>query len=366
MKLKPNSSNIKNNLVLLAASIAVAFFILEIFARLLIPAPRPWRYPPVRYRADPNLTFGLLPNQQAFSRDKPVTINERGLRGPLVPYERDPNVLRILFLGDSVMFGHSVDYQNIAATRVEQLLNDKRIPSEIVNSSVPSYNTRQEVAYLEHEGTRYDPDWVIVGFYWNDINTKSGVRVSSDGLLMDEDTNESELSFSTRLWISELGYSIRNAIKTIRFIYGANQGWEALVSGQSDSPNSRVREDLLNGRDSPFITNGWQQVSKSFHQLKLLAERDGFRPAIAAFPIPQALEQSYPDSSYLKQLREISEREQIPLIDLDPGFRAAYTGHESLFIPYDADHPNAAGHAVAAETIVKFLVEKIEITSEEP
>jgi lysophospholipase L1-like esterase len=31
------------------------------------------------------------------------------------------------------------------------------------------------------------------------------------------------------------------------------------------------------------------------------------------------------------------------------------TGHESLFIPYDGDHPNAAGHAIAAREITKAL-----------
>jgi len=36
-------------------------------------------------------------------------------------------------------------------------------------------------------------------------------------------------------------------------------------------------------------------------------------------------------------------------------FQSAFHGHESLFIPFDGDHPNAAGHDLAAREIVRTM-----------
>ena len=76
-----------------------------------------------------------------------------------------------------------------------------------------------------------------------------------------------------------------------------------------------------------------------------------------AFPIPAALQDDFPKSSYPEQLRRSAEAQRLTFLDLDPAFKSAYHGHDSLFIAYDGDHPNALGHDLAAQKIAEVLAE---------
>jgi hypothetical protein len=100
------------------------------------------------------------------------------------------------------------------------------------------------------------------------------------------------------------------------------------------------------------------RLEAALHRFHELSTQHGFRPLLVAFPIPLALERPFPHSSYPARLQGIGEREGIPVIDLQPIFRSDFRGHESLFIPFDSDHPNAAGHDLAAREIVNFLTSK--------
>jgi hypothetical protein len=109
------NSRVRQALLLVLLSVLIALGILELVARAMFPAPLPWLYPQVRYRPDPDLIFSLVPRQVAFTADKFAVINERGLRGRVIPFERRPGTLRLLFLGDSIGFGYGVTEDNTTA-----------------------------------------------------------------------------------------------------------------------------------------------------------------------------------------------------------------------------------------------------------
>ena len=98
-------------------------------------------------------------------------------------------------------------------------------------------------------------------------------------------------------------------------------------------------------------------VGEAIAELKDLATEHGFTPVIVAFPIPTAMSQPFPDARYIQELQAICDTHGIPVLDLEPAFRSEYDGHESLYIPYDADHPNARGHDVAAAALTRFLLD---------
>ena len=344
--------------LLVAGSAFVGFLLVELVARALLPAPLAWRYPQIRYEEDPHSLVRLIPEQQSFSADKAVTINAKGFRGPVIPYERDLQNLRLLFLGDSLTFGYGVEFDDIVSTRVARLLNDKGVANEVINTAVPAYNTEQEVSYFEHEGVRYSPDWVVVGFCWNDLAEKFGVRVSSHGWLLSTGDNESEWGFFKRIWVSRFGFTVRNLVKQSRTLHAAIRGWRSLAS---DAPkHSRQVSDILNGKNTPETNAGWERIERSLIRLKLAADSAGIKTVVAAFPMSQPLQSPFPKSTYPRRLADIADRHEIPFIDMEPAFQRAYKGHTSLFHPYDAEHPNSAGHAVAAAEIAEFLMRNID------
>jgi hypothetical protein len=136
-------SGVLANIFVSLASLCLSLAVLEIVARFTLPAPLPWRYPQVRYRSDPSVIFALRPNQDSFTADKPVKINSRGLRGPVIPYERTPGQLRLLFIGDSIAFGYGVRDEEVVTARVGALLEGHGLSAEVINASVPAYNTDQ-------------------------------------------------------------------------------------------------------------------------------------------------------------------------------------------------------------------------------
>lgn len=335
--------------LLVALSIVFALGILEVVARIMFPAPAPWLYPQIRYRADPALVFKLEPGQAGFTADQSASINERGLRGPLVPYSRTQGVTRILYLGDSITFGYGVDDREGFTRKTAELLGKIGIRTETVNSAVPSYNSEQEVTFLATEGYRYQADWVVVGICWNDINEKSGVRVSRNGSLIEEASDDA--SFAARLWDSRIGFELRNVVKRSRLLYSAMRGLRAVTGKAQPESHDTFRSDVLAGRDSDKVARGWMRLEADMRRLAEMSRKYGFKPLLVAFPMSLSMDGTHPDSSYPARLKEIAQREQLPLIDLHPIYQARFRGHESLFLSYDADHPNAAGHLLAAQAV---------------
>jgi lysophospholipase L1-like esterase len=348
----------KREIMLVLASTAAAVVVLELVARMLFPAPLPWLYPQVSYRADPIVGFALVPGQHAYTTDQPVVINADGFRGELVSHSRTSGMQRLLFLGDSIGFGYGVAEDHVTAHVVTALLNQRGQPTEFINTSVPAYNTEQEVATLKRSGIAYQPDWVIVQVCWNDIADKSKVTVNAHGWLVSAATTATEREAPVGFWESPRGYDIRNRVKRFRLLYVASQGVSALRALTSPPPESRMREEVLLGKQTDRTVQGWKRLGAALHELHDLAQQHRFRVLLVAYPIPYALERSFPHSSYPTTLAQLARHEGFPLIDLNESYRSAYRGHTSLFIPYDGDHPNAQGHRLAAEQIARFMLEQ--------
>ncbi len=342
------------NAILLAVSVGIALAALELMARMLLPAPLDWRYPQTRYVADADLIFALEPGQHTFSADKPVVVNARGYRGPEIPYARTPGAARVLFLGDSIAFGYGVNDAEVVSERTVAILRAQGMAIEAVNTAVPAYNTEQEVASLARDGVRYAPDWVVLAVCWNDIGDKSVVRVDSAGELTTEGARgPSALDAVAQ---SSTGYGVRNLLKRSRLLYGTLQGVRTLETTSSPpDPQTEFRTNVLGGRETPAVADGWQRFEKALQRLRAVADAHGFRVVVAPFPIPLALERAFRESMYPRRVNEAAARAGFPVIDLESAFRKAFHGHESLFIPYDADHPNAAGHDLAAREIARWI-----------
>jgi lysophospholipase L1-like esterase len=259
-------------------------------------------------------------------------------------------VRRVLFLGDSITFGYGVRDEEVVSERVRARLAAAGISVEVVNTGVASYNSEQEAAYYASEGRRYDPDVVVVGVCWNDINDKSEVRVAANGYLVDA-RNPGPASAA---W-SSLEFELRNFVKQSRLLYGSVERWRAYQSSRTPDDHAGFRSDVLQGTMTPRVAAGWSQMESAFTRLQRDVADRGARLLVVAFPMPLMLEGSFPESSYPARLREFTDRSGIAFLDLTDAFRSQFDGHESLFIAFDADHPNASGHDLAAREIVRMV-----------
>jgi lysophospholipase L1-like esterase len=261
-----------------------------------------------------------------------IEINSHGLRDREHPYAKPPGVFRILFLGDSFVFGSGgVEY----GRRFTELLESAAPRVEVINAGVPGYSSDQEFLYLQSEGHRYQPDLVVVGAFMNDfveafrpfnwsIQRPKG-RLALEG---------GEL----RVHSPSLGVLYR-AMQSSYVLALADQrlhlSWRLMRPPASDQ--------LLD------LTTRYEALRKLFVAMRDFCAARGAGFAVVFFPL-----KSQKDLYDLQQvLDDVASSAGIPVLDLHglierPGDAA------SPFFQRDV-HLNDLGHARAAELLAEFL-----------
>ena len=119
----------------------------------------------MRFVDDPVLRYEMQP---ATSCGEGTTNALGMLDGPREP-TKPPGTLRVACLGDSVGGDCSLPRDNACAA-LERVLRDVRggRPTEVLNFSVPGYNTLQEARALELKASAFAPDVVVVLYVVND------------------------------------------------------------------------------------------------------------------------------------------------------------------------------------------------------
>ena len=106
--------------------------------------------------------LGFRP-QTAFAG---FVLNSRSFRTPEYAFEKRPGVARILTIGDSFTAASGgVPYSNHWPRLLEDDLNaNRRTEVEVINLGVPGVETGFELRLWQIEGSRLEPDLVILGF----------------------------------------------------------------------------------------------------------------------------------------------------------------------------------------------------------
>ena len=120
---------------------------------------------------NPHIVYELVPECDVTFHGQPVRINAWGFRGGATDLRKEEGSLRIVGLGDSVMFGWGVREEQCYLS----LLGDKiraRYPDlelDIINTGVPGYNTVMEVEAFKAKWLVHEPDIVIIDYVPNDL-----------------------------------------------------------------------------------------------------------------------------------------------------------------------------------------------------
>ena len=140
------------------------------------PEPRPTQRAAtfaeiIRPTSNPARIYELKPDMVARFVGVLVETNSHGFRGPVQGTSKRENVLRIVGIGDSHMFGWGVRHEESFLSRVGAALN-QATPGchwEVINTAVPGYNTAMEVETLIEQGFDFSPDLVLVHYVGNDL-----------------------------------------------------------------------------------------------------------------------------------------------------------------------------------------------------
>jgi hypothetical protein len=171
------------NALLLVAALGAAFGLGEVVVRMvygdsvsLVP-----RYQ-TDYRYGAYTLRGIRPDTVFWHKSvdgswKFVT-NHRGFRSTRdFQYQKPVGTMRVLSLGDSHTQGYEVRQEATFSAVLERYLTSRGQKAEVINAGVSGFSTAEELAFLENEGVKYQPDIVVLGFYANDYvdNLKAGL-----------------------------------------------------------------------------------------------------------------------------------------------------------------------------------------------
>jgi hypothetical protein len=363
-----------------AGAVALALAVGEVAARIARVAPHGKAEP--LYDMDPFSHHRPRPGYR--SDDGVVRVNSLGYRDEEeFPREKPPGERRILFLGDSFVFG---GYRPAAETfvgRCARAIAAVASGVRAINASCPEWGTRHEAAALEHHDLPLSPDVVVLCFYvGNDLFDNLSeepyeVEVAGDGTLTL--TKREQQSLRKRILAHSRLYQLYDstAFATwLRHPFGVEDNF------QRPPNSSRLREDTYyelerrdlevcrrGAADRPPLDEAWRLTEQFLAKIATLAAGAGAKTSLVVIPdeaqVDEGLraelarrfhldEKDFDLDQPQRRLAEIARRLGLPLVDLLPAFREK--GRKGgLYEPVDT-HWNGAGQALAADLVAPGLV----------
>jgi len=289
----------------------------------------------------------LSPGQRVIDRRDPrlphrVTTNSMGYRGAEIAARKQPGEFRILFTGDSFVYGDFVNDDQTLPARLEQRLNERCANVRVVNAGLGDASILEE-AQLIDRGLRLSPDLVVLVFGENDIADLN--RPSTWDRLA---TNRRAKS---RFPVAIL-YPLLRRTAVWNFALKVRATWRARSqAGQTTSDNM-----LTAAGRADSLTHHLRES----YRLTLLALRDtlaarGIPLVLVAYPSHMAVTDEAMRDQIAWVTRTAAAANLVEVNLLAP-LVASGLPRESLYLlPYDG-HPSPRGYEIAARYMTDQLL----------
>jgi len=353
-------ANAAINVSLGVVAVLVGVGLLELLVRTFDPQLL-YRYPQGMFVNDAAIDYRLAPGfdgrMETPEYSTWIHIDQAGLRdsrevGPKAAGER-----RVLILGDSFVMGHGVEEKETFVRLVEDGLNARagRPAFRLLNSGVPGYSTREELAYLRTRGLPLEPDAIVLAFFiGNDIVDNADhnrhYRVI-DGYLTGGGPAPGILPVSVRSFLSRnsdlyhLLWPIQRRLRGLPIPTTA----DALIACgfEADASSWATTDSLLGQLAETARVHGLPLLIVVIPDLVQL-EPDLW---VQASQEREGLDPSRPDHKVMS----IAAAHGLPALDLYQVLRTA-TERDRLYFPID-HHFTRAGNRIAADAIMPFIWE---------
>jgi hypothetical protein len=303
------------------------------------------------------------------------TSNARGYHDVEVP-PRDPNVRRIVLLGDSYVEARMLQLAETPGRRLEYCLNersDRRY--EVIALGGRGWGQSEELAAFRRHGAALTPDVVITLFLsFNDVKDNH-MPLRLQGRRWDRENRHRRPDMTSMkaddapLFL--LRGSLVNQLLSHRLSYLLS---DRTVAGIPSAYFIYARTDNELWRDA------WRQTERLVVETKQAVEQIGARYVMVAASTPHGvlgadeglkrLTDAYPGMKELawdldapdRRMQQFCEQAGIPFLALEPLFRTETAKGRRLHYKYDG-HWNAAGADLAGQLIADFVL-KLEESGE--
>ena len=285
---------------------------------------------------------------------KIVYKNSDGFRDREFVIPKPADVFRITILGDSFTWGIGLDLSEAAPKQLEKLLAgeliNKRI--EVMNASIPGYNTVDEFLLLKQKGIKYSPDMVVLIYNLNDIDytqSLSGKSYDSKGKAINKFSKKKGVRAFVR-W-----FEVRS--KLAAFLV-PRVGYSLHRIGLIKSAEFSFVEKMFQGYED---TNpGWLESKYALKAMAELCKKNNIVFVVSVYPLLVELD-DYQGTRAHTVIRNYCNSIDVPVIDLLEVFKNR--SGRSYWINFMDGHPNEKAHAIAAKALAVFLINRINRTA---
>jgi lysophospholipase L1-like esterase len=261
--------------------------------------------------------------------------NSLGFRDKEHQTVKPANTRRIIILGDSIVYGQMVDFEQIFPQVLEKILNEQltAVNYEVISIARAGWNTQIQLEALMEKGIALDPDLIIVAFVLNDTQIKRNPLPEEDfdqeraiipfkkvdKYLDRESFLYSFIKFRYNRLLEKVGIKTDYFSHQRTFYNPDFRGWKQFVNAL-EQINSISRE---NEAENLFISLNWRPIW----------EKE------AAMALSQA------------------QKLSMPAIDMYPFFK--HQSPDNWQVSPSDWHPNAKAHAIYAQAIADYIVANI-------
>jgi len=292
-----------------------------------------------------DISYVLNSNSEVNFAGGLVKINEDGYRGSLSTEERTKDIRRIVFLGDSLVFGFGLNEEETLSFQLAQELN-KSYNFEVLNLAITGHNVRQERLHFEHEGIRYSPDILIQGICLNDFGGNIYTPTGFNTLL---DVGELNYKFSNFSFPEKIQFALLKKSSFYQFLlYKWRRFIEKYISKRTDyTPLTLkfMRGDLDNNMKEALLS-----FEDEILKIKEICDFNNTKFVIIAYGSQMQLTDRELDWMQ-SWLEEFCREQGVYFLNLLPAFEGY--NRDKVFI--DEGHPSKLGNEILSKYLINFL-----------
>lgn len=333
----PDNGRKRKRALALILSLALGFLACEWGARSRVGTPLSERLPLLKVRANPMRGWEMVPGVH-YTYHHPVQVNSLGLRGPELEPRR-PSEVRVLFLGDSLVYGQGVGDEETLPVALENALRSQAPDTHwtVLNAGNRAYGTGQEIGMLEELGARLQPDVVLLGWYWNDVSERA-----------------IETTYESFLPRGEFEFDVGGHLDGL-----VRLGWHARQVPRSSALLMLVYDRLFR-RDRIYapeiVEAGMQRLGPFLERFVQLSEGLSARPFMVLVPDAVRLRGGTETQAFDERALALARERDLVTIELLPALEplVASTGRLPI-LPFDGHYDPAANQAMGAYLAERLL-----------
>lgn len=378
------NSSLKGNLLLLLASLIFSAVLVEIGARLFLPAVpaieiRKTDYQPrdrsegLNYhtvheesasgqlRLSPNIDI-IIKDHPLSHQDIPFQTNSLGFRSAEL-LEKEASDYRVLVLGDSIVLGDYVLQEHTFPAVLERYLNKNKTAAfhdrnfQVINAAVGSIDLQNELEILFNQGLAAEPDLVLIALFLNDAHRS---------LVVDIRRAQRLAKYSAFLgWLIHQ-LDIRRSLRKSRKEDHRNLDYfrsQFVASNQIDASPwwagkggfNKLVHDRFFDWGYAWSAGFWERVTPLIKVARDAGGEYGFKLAVVILPVAyqvhSALLRDEPQAAFSSEMSRLG----VPHHDVLPVLRQSFLQKGSRLY-YDYCHLTPEGNKILGEDIGQFLL----------